>query len=339
MTSTLNRMFKGAKGSYKLLEVLKDPVAYKAIILPSSSSSSSGAPTDKYAVVKDLTLDRELEAHELPAIKSSPRIRQAIDVIEKGETEDWSPSQPSVNRRLVLEWMDTDLWHARPFGKPFSNPKLPQIVARSILEALCVFHEMRGVHTDINPNNVFLSGLETPTPRVKLGDLDNAFTEGVAKNNQAAQTNETRAPEVWQGLGVWHPSDIWSLGVTLTHWLISGGLFGPSDKIIKGYQTAWCLAKITRLIGPLPMPENPDYKEDFELGAALELTSYKHPKTGEQTPYITVGSLREELQKLPKEICSEDCIDFIEHLLVIDPFKRPTAEKALSHPFVSSVIL
>ncbi|PGH36195.1 serine/threonine protein kinase [[Emmonsia] crescens] len=332
MASALHRVFKGAKGSYKLIEVLKEPVAYKAAIIP--SSSWSGASTDN-AVVKDLVLERELDAHELPTIKASPWIRQAIDVIEKGEHEDWSPSQPSVNKRLVLEWMDTDLWHARPYGKPFSNPKLPQIVARSVLEALCVFHGMRGVHTDVNPNNIFLSGLETPTPKVKLGDLDN----GVGKNNQVAQTNETRAPEVWQGLGVWHPSDIWSLGVTLTHWLISGGLFGPTDKIVRGHQTAWCLAKITRLIGPVPMPENPDYKEDFELGAGLELGAYKHPKTGEQTPYITVGSLRQELQKLPSEICSEACIDFIEHLLVIDTFKRPSAEKALSHPFVSSVII
>ena len=92
-------------------------------------------------------MERELRAHQLPAIRECPYIRQAADVIEKDEHEDWSPSQPTIKKRIVLEWMGTDLWHIRPFGKPFSNPELPQIVARSILEALLVFQQMKGVHT------------------------------------------------------------------------------------------------------------------------------------------------------------------------------------------------
>jgi serine/threonine protein kinase len=130
-----------------------------------------------------------------------------------------------------------------------------------------------------------------------------------------------------------------TISIQITHWLLSGGLFGPTDKIIKGHQTAWCLAKISRLIGPVETPENLGYKEEFELAAGLVTGEYIHPTTGKQMPYITVGSLRHELRKLPREICSKTCIDFIEHLLVIDPFKRPTAEKALRHPFVSSVTL
>lgn len=117
---------------------------------------SSTKSLSRSAVVKDLVLSRELAAHELPAIKASSRIRQAIDVIEKHEHENWSPSQPSVNKRIVFEWMDTDLWHVRPIGKRFSNPKLPQIVARSVLEALCVFHGMRGVHTGAIQSNYLL---------------------------------------------------------------------------------------------------------------------------------------------------------------------------------------
>ena len=30
------------------------------------------------------------------------------------------------------------------------------------------------------------------------------------------QSLPTRAPEVWQGLGCWHSSDVWSLGVTVS---------------------------------------------------------------------------------------------------------------------------
>ena len=73
---------------------------------------------------------------------------------------------------MVFEWMDTDLWQLS--SNPFrSGSELPRIVARSILEALAVFDDEEGVYTGVNPNNVFLSGVNGPSPVVKLGDLGN----------------------------------------------------------------------------------------------------------------------------------------------------------------------
>jgi serine/threonine protein kinase len=78
---------------------------------------------------------------------------------------------------MVFEWMDTDLWQLP--SKPFrSGSELPRIVARSILEALAVFEDENGVHTDVNPNNVFLSVVTGPSPVVKLGDLGNCKFSG-----------------------------------------------------------------------------------------------------------------------------------------------------------------
>lgn len=51
-------------------------------------------------------------------------------------------------------------------------------MARSILEALAVFEDENGVHTDVNPNNVFLSVVTGPSPVVKLGDLGNCKFSG-----------------------------------------------------------------------------------------------------------------------------------------------------------------
>ena len=39
--------------------------------------------------------------------------------------------------------------------------------------------------------------------------------EGYAKVR--IQSLETRAPEVWRGLGCWPSSDVWSLGVTVSN--------------------------------------------------------------------------------------------------------------------------
>ena len=118
---------------------------------------------------------------------------------------------------------------------------------------------------------------------------------------------------------------------------MSRTLFGPRDKIIQDHRTAWCIAKIIRLIGPIEVPEDPNYKDEFELAHDLEESEYQHPRTGQLTPYITLKSLRQELERLPRGVCSQECIDFLEHLLVIDPTRRPTAEEALQHPFIKSI--
>lgn len=118
---------------------------------------------------------------------------------------------------------------------------------------------------------------------------------------------------------------------------MSQTIFRARDKVFEDNKTAWCLAKIARLVGHIDTPTDLGYKDDFELAIALEGSGYIHPKTGEPTPYIAISSLREELLKVPREICSETCINFVQHLLVVDPEKRPSAEAALQHPFVNSV--
>jgi serine/threonine protein kinase len=101
-----------------------------------------------------------------------------VDLI--GCDESKNSQKPPLPQCMVFEWMDTDLWQLP--SKPFrSGSQLPRIVARSILEALAVIDSEYGVHTDVNPNNIFLSGVDGPSPIVKLGDLGNCtFFSGQA---------------------------------------------------------------------------------------------------------------------------------------------------------------
>lgn len=136
--------------------------------------------TKTSVTVKDLIRERELRAHQVPELRACPYVRQLLDVVEPVEDEP---------KKLVLEWMEATLWQIRPHGK-LANPKLPQIVAKSILEALVVFQRLHAVHTgkypksaslvssvlimeDVNPNNIFLTFGDQTTPIVKLGHLDN----------------------------------------------------------------------------------------------------------------------------------------------------------------------
>lgn len=58
----------------------------------------------------------------------------------------------------------------------FRTGSLPKIVAKSVLEALALIQEkFKAIHTDVNPNNIFLSNIREQEPVVKLGDLGNSM--------------------------------------------------------------------------------------------------------------------------------------------------------------------
>ena len=112
---------------------------------------------------------------------------------------------------------------------PFLRPSVVQYILVSVL-CLFVYNQSTAKRLEINPNNVFLSSIDTPSPVVKVGDLGNSeqsplrtprtmlivavVPEGYDKIR--VQSLQTRAPEVWRGLGCWHSSDVWSLGVTVS---------------------------------------------------------------------------------------------------------------------------
>lgn len=123
----------------------------------------------------------------------------------------------------------------------------------------------------------------------------------------------------------------------LAHWLAGKPIFGAKDKIVENLTEAWCIAKVRRLVGPLgPPANNPDYEEEFVLAEHLDLTTFTHRDTGTETPFVKVGSLRQELERLPGSAVSPELLDFIDFLLVLDHTKRPTASEALRHPYLQS---
>ncbi|KFY46931.1 hypothetical protein V495_02161 [Pseudogymnoascus sp. VKM F-4514 (FW-929)] len=265
-------------------------------------------------VIKDLVFERELDTHRISPISESPYIRRLLDVIEP---EDGAHQAP---RKLVFEWLDTDLWKYRPYGK-LSHPKLPQVLSKSILEALAVFQGLNAVHT----------GLLSSQPMLK-----SPFMEGV--NGEQAMTLETRAPEVWKGLGVWPTSDVWSVGITV-------GLPVHTFLLSLTWHLARALADVQNPLWARRENNQGPHRRVVhgQADAAARALRYgswgeADPKTGEMRPYIVGGTLEEELEKLPRELCSRECIEFILYLLELDYKKRPTALEALQHPFIKSTV-
>ena len=61
----------------------------------------------------------------------------------------------------------------------------------------------------------------------------------------------------------------------------------------------WCLAKMIRLLGPIEQPEKPEYADEFAMAEYLEKETYVHPETGVKEKFIKLGTIRQELQKIP----------------------------------------
>ena len=122
--------------------------------------------------------------------------------------------------------------------------------------------------------------------------------------------------------------------VKLAHWLSQSTIFGPHDKIVQDMTEAWCIAKIRRLIGPIEPPVDPKYGEEFAIAKYLETSTFQHQDDSSERRFITVGTLRQELEKICAPKVSPELLDFIEFLLVLDHIKRPTAEEALQHPYL-----
>lgn len=125
------------------------------------------------------------------------------------------------------------------------------------------------------------------------------------------------------------------LTVKLVHWLSQSAIFGPHDKIVQDLTEAWCIAKIRRLVGPIEPPVDSKYEEEFALAEYLETSTFRHQEDSSEIQFITVGTLRQELEKISAPKVSPELLDFIEFLLVLDHTKRPTAVEALQHPYLN----
>ncbi|KFZ14030.1 hypothetical protein V501_03423 [Pseudogymnoascus sp. VKM F-4519 (FW-2642)] len=166
--------------------------------------------------------------------------------------------------------------------------------------------------------------------------------EGVAsfiELESGGRTVHARCPIGRAPNPAWHTSRLrlWNLTTTkLTYWLAQRLIFGAGDKIIDDNTEAWCIAKIIRLVGPISPPVNEAFLDEFSLARALEREEYEDPETGVMKQFITVGTVRQELERIGG--VPQDLIEFIEYLLVIDHTKRPTARDALGHPYLADMV-
>ncbi|KAL6616326.1 hypothetical protein ACP70R_038596 [Stipagrostis hirtigluma subsp. patula] len=227
---------------------------------------------------------------------------------------------------IVTELLRANLYEFQKYNQEsggevyYTLPRI-QAIARQCLEALVYLHHLRIIHCDLKPENILIKSYSRC--EIKVIDLGSScfLTDNLCLY---VQSRSYRAPEVILGLPYDQRIDIWSLGCILAE-LYTGEVLFPNEPV------SMMLAQMIGIIGPIDMEmlelgqeTHKYFTDDYDLFTKNEDTN--------QLEYLIPekSSLRRHLQ------CPDSkFVDFLSYLLQINPRKRPTAEEALQHPWLS----
>ncbi|CAF1933525.1 hypothetical protein HID58_067929 [Brassica napus] len=227
---------------------------------------------------------------------------------------------------IVCELLKANLYEFQKFNREsggevyFTMPRLQSITIQC-LEALNFLHGLGLIHCDLKPENILIKSYSRC--EIKVIDLGSSCFE-TDHLCSYVQSRSYRAPEVILGLPYDKKIDIWSLGCILAE-LCSGNVLFQNDS------PATLLARVIGIIGSIDqqmLAKGPDTCKYFTKTYLL----YERNQESNNLEYLIPkkSSLR---RRLP--MGDQGFIDFVAHLLQVDPKKRPSASEALKHPWLT----
>lgn len=237
-----------------------------------------------------------------------------------------------------------------------------QSYARQSLEGLSFLHErLKMTHTDLKPENILLKSTESARPssfpresfqakrsrsrsrsskqymrpasdEIKLIDFGNATYED-AHHSSIINTRQYRAPEVYLGLNWNERSDIWSIGCILMELYMGELLFNTHDDL----EHLVLMEHVVELLPHRLLASTPKDARDKYLMQKSD--SHGTLKWELNRPALSTPSVRKvrKTDKLQDLVTAHhrQFADFAGFLLTVDPARRPSAAKALEHPFLA----
>lgn len=252
---------------------------------------------------------RILREIKLMQFLQHPNVVQLVDMVNPLSKKDFQ------NIYMVMEQMDSDL-HRVIHSKNVLTEDHFRFFMYQLLCALKFMHAGNVIHRDLKPSNLLVDSDCT------LKVCDFGLARGVSSDweeddlTEYVVTRWYRAPEIMCSCQEYGPQvDVWSAGCILAEMIAKKPLF-PGDSYIHQ------LNLMLDLLGS-PNPE--------DLGW---MTNQK------ACQYLLGMSRRERIplrRILDPSMCSDECIDLLEKMIVFNPEKRISVDDALSHPFFSSI--
>ncbi|XP_017611778.1 uncharacterized protein LOC108457305 isoform X1 [Gossypium arboreum] len=227
---------------------------------------------------------------------------------------------------IVCELLKANLYEFHKFNREsggevyFTMPRLQSITIQC-LEALQFLHGLGLIHCDLKPENILVKSYSRC--EVKVIDLGSSCFE-TDQLCSYVQSRSYRAPEVILRLPYDKKIDVWSLGCILAE-LCTGNVLFQNDS------PATFLARVIGIIGPIEQGMLAKGRDTYKYFTKNHMLYERNQETNRLEYLIPKKtSLR---HRMPME--DQGFVDFVAHLLEVNPKKRPTATEALKHPWLS----
>ncbi|XP_075718069.1 serine/threonine-protein kinase ICK [Rhinoderma darwinii] len=207
---------------------------------------------------------------------------------------------------FVFEYMKENLYQLmKDRNKIFPESTVRNLMYQ-ILQGLAFIHKYGFFHRDLKPENLLCIGPEL----VKIADFGLAReTRSRPPYTDYVSTRWYRAPEVLlRSTSYSSPIDIWAVGCIMAEIYTLRPLFPGSSEIDT-------IFKICQVLGT---PKKNDWPEGYQLASSMSF----------HWPQCVPNNLKTLIPN-----ASSDGIQIMRDMLQWDPKKRPTASKALRHPY------
>ncbi|MFH4973985.1 hypothetical protein AB6A40_000694 [Gnathostoma spinigerum] len=237
------------------------------------------------------------------------RHENIISILDLFHTE----GQFGKDAYIVMDLMETNLHRIIHSSQALTDQHIQYFIYQ-IFRGLKYLHSIDIVHRDLKPSNILVNS----DCLIKIGDFGMARVIGSSSEcgdfmSQYVQTRWYRAPELLFSLIDYDTKvDIWSAGCILGELFLRRQLFPGKNAV----------SQVKMLVYYLGTPE-----EELLKKINSEIVIRWIESCGTKTPLpwsIILPNARSE------------AVSFMNELMQLAPWKRPTAENALSNPYLST---